>query len=322
MAQIENPASLEKMTDPAGRLVTEILIRTGLRVSDACKLPAGCLVRDGHGAAYLHYCNHKMRREAMVPVDDQLAAMIEERQRQVRERYPVGAVLFPRKTANPDATRPMPAGTYHYLLQQWLTDCSITGDLGEPTKVTAHRFRHTYASRLINNEVSQEVVRRLLDHTSHAMTARYARLADTTIRDQWERAQKVNIRGEPVQLTGDGPLGDAAWMKHNLARAKMALPNGYCGLPLQKSCPHANACLTCSLFITTAEFLPEHHRQLQATRQLTSQAHTAGQARVAQMNQAVETSLLSIISALGHGSDHSGCGTGCTCHDDGTSHAG
>jgi hypothetical protein len=36
-------------------------------------------------------------------------------------------------------------------------------------------------------------------------------------------------------------------MKHNLARAKMALPNGYCGLPLQKSCPHANACVRCSL---------------------------------------------------------------------------
>jgi hypothetical protein len=23
-----------------------------------------------------------------------------------------------------------------------------------------------------------------------------------------------------------------------------ALPNGYCGLPRQRSCPHANACLT------------------------------------------------------------------------------
>ena len=33
------------------------------------------------------------------------------------------------------------------------------------------------------------------------MTAVYARLADTTIRDQWERAQKINIRGEPVDTT-------------------------------------------------------------------------------------------------------------------------
>ena len=33
----------------------------------------------------------------------------------------------------------------------------------------------------------------------------YARLADTTIREQWERAQKINIRGEPVDTIGDGP---------------------------------------------------------------------------------------------------------------------
>ena len=53
----------------------------------------------------------------------------------------------------------------------------------------------------INHDVPQEVVRRLLDHTSHTMTAVYARLADTTIREQWERAQKINIRGEPVDTT-------------------------------------------------------------------------------------------------------------------------
>lgn len=30
-------------------------------------------------------------------------------------------------------------------------------------------------------------------------------------------------------------------MKNNLARAKMALPNGYCALPLQQKCEFANA---------------------------------------------------------------------------------
>ena len=129
---------------------------------------------------------------------------------------------------------------------------------------TSIRHQQSTPFTSFNNDVPQEVVRRLLDHTSHTMTARYARLADTTIRQHWERAQKINIRGEPVDTSTDGPLADAAWMKQNLSRAKMALPNGYCGLPLQKSCPHANACLTCPLFITTSEFLPQHHQQLDA----------------------------------------------------------
>jgi len=52
-------------------------------------------------------------------------------------------------------------------------------------------------------------VRRLLDHTSHAMTARYARLADTTIRTQWERARKIDIHGQPIDTSSDSLLRDA-----------------------------------------------------------------------------------------------------------------
>ncbi len=142
------------------------------------------------------------------------------------------------------------------------------------------------------------MVRRLLDHTSHTMTAVYARLADTTIREQWERAQKINIRGEPVDITIDGTLADGEWMEQNLARANMALPNDYCGLPLQKSCPHANACLTCPLFVTTAEFLPQYRKQLDDTRALITRAQTDGHTRLAEMNRTVETNLLTIITTL------------------------
>jgi hypothetical protein len=245
-----------------------------------------------------------------VPIDDELTAMLEEQQRRVRAQHPRSGVLLPRDTANPDGRLPIPVATFHAKLKQWLADCQITDELGRPAHVTAHRFRHTYASRMINSEVSQEVVRRLLDHTSHTMTAHYARLADATIRDQCQRAQKINIRGEPVTLPDDATLADAAWMKENLARAKMALPNGYCGLPLQKSCPHANACLTCPLFITTAEFLPQHHKQLADTRQLIARADAGGQDRMAQMNRTVETNLLTIINTLDRGHN-------CTCRHDG-----
>ena len=102
----------------------------------------------------------------------------------------------------------------------------------------------------------------------------------------------------PSTPTIDGPLADGEWMKQNLARAKMALPNGYCGLPLQKSCPHANACLTCPLFVTTAEFLPQHRKQLDDTRALIARAEADGHTRLAEMNRTVETNLLTIITTL------------------------
>lgn len=94
------------------------------------------------------------------------------------------------------------------------------------------------------------------------------------------------------------PLSDAAWMKENLGRASMALPNGYCGLPLQQSCPPANACLTCPVFITTPDFLAEHLAQLRATNRLIGEAEANGQARVVEMNQQVATNLENIITAI------------------------
>jgi hypothetical protein len=87
-------------------------------------------------------------------------------------------------------------------------------------------------------------VQRILDHDSHMMTARYARLSDTTISRHWEAARKVNINRETVTLDPGGPLAEAAWAEQRVGRATQALPNGYCGLPAVKTCAHANAPLT------------------------------------------------------------------------------
>jgi hypothetical protein len=159
-----------------------------------------------------------------------------------------------------------------------------------------------------NRDVPQEVVRRILDHDSHMMTARYARLSDTTIRRHWEAARKVNIKGETVTLDPDGPLAEAAWASQRIGRATQALPNGYCGLPAVKTCPHANACLTCPMFVTTPQFLPQHHQQRQQVIQIISAAEARGQQRLAEMNRQVLGNLDQIIAALKTPADTKGTG--------------
>jgi len=139
-------------------------------------------------------------------------------------------------------------------------------------------------------------VQKILD--SPLMTAHYARLSDKTVREHWEKARKVNAEGHSVQISPDGPLGDAAWSKHRLSRATQALPNGYCELPLVRTCPHANSCLTCPMFVTTADFLPQHHAHRQQTLQIITTAEASGHARVAEMNRQVATNLDKIITAL------------------------
>jgi hypothetical protein len=52
------------------------------------------------------------------------------------------------------------------------------------------------------------------------------------------------------------------------------------------------------MFVTTEEFLPQHHAQRQATLQIISAAEASGHARVAEMNRQVAGNLDKIIATL------------------------
>ena len=303
MAQLEDPDNLVKWKNPAYELITLILMRCGLRITDAIRLRTDCIVYDGDGAPYLRYLNHKMKREALVPIDTELAEAIAARRKVLHQKWPGAPVLFPRVIRNEDGREPVGDHTYRKALHRWLKRCDVRDEHGAPVHVVPHIFRHTLGTRLINRDVPQEVVRRILDHDSHVMTAHYARLSDTTIRRHWEAARKVNINGETISLDPDGPMAEAAWAKQRVGRATQALPNGFCGLPVQQSCPHANACLSCPMFITTAEFLPEHRQHRQQVVQIITAAEARGQQRLIEMNQQVLGNLDRIITALEDGQE-------------------
>ncbi|MFG3383344.1 tyrosine-type recombinase/integrase [Streptomyces sp. NPDC047999] len=299
MAQVEQPTNLDRWHNPDGRVLTLILMRCGLRVGDACNLAFDCIIRDADGAAYLRYLNQKMKREALVPIDEEVENEIATQQQRVLHRWPGGSRwLFPAPRMNPDGIRPLTTHSYRGQLERWLERCDVRDEHGKAVHLTPHQWRHTLGTRLINRDVPQEVVRVLLDHSSGEMTAHYARLHDTTVRRHWEKARKVNIKGESVTVDPEGPLAEATWAKQRLGRVTQALPNGYCGLPVQKVCPHANACLTCPMFVTTPEFLPQHREQRQQLLQIVSAAEARGQARVVEMNRQVIGNLEKIITGL------------------------
>jgi hypothetical protein len=57
------------------------------------------------------------------------------------------------------------------------------------------------------------------------------------------------------------------------------------------------------MFVTTAEFLPQHRAQRQQTLQIITAAEAAGQARVAEMNRQVAANLGKIITSLEDGGE-------------------
>ena len=98
-------------------------------------------------------------------------------------------------------------------------------------------------------------------------------------------------------------------MKERIARAKQALPNGYCGLPLVQTCPHPNACLSCESFLTDGSFRPVHEQQQAETRRLLEKARTQNNARLIEMLERDEHSLTRILDGLDQiETDHDGDG--------------
>jgi hypothetical protein len=300
MRQMESPANLARFPSDAGRLVLRILMECGLRLKDTRTLPFDCVTRDDADSPYLAWLNRKMAdRPAFFPISEALAGVVVEQQSRVRMQFPTGCQwLFPAANANLDGSKPIGGGGFTKQLDQWLERIDLTNATGARVRVTAHQFRHTVGTRLINRNVPQHVVQQLLDHMSSDMTAIYARLHNRTVRDHWERATKVNAAGEPVVLDPDHPLADAAWTRLTLVRAKVTLPNGYCGAPVQTDCEYANPCLDCHFFITTVDFLGQHRRQREDTRRMIDEGQQAGLARIVEKNTRTLQNLDRIIDTL------------------------
>jgi hypothetical protein len=179
-------------------------------------------------------------------------------QQRVASRWPQAHPhLFPALSGNANGQRALTYHSYRAALNGWLADCEVRDERGQPARLTPHQWRRTFACRLINRDVPQEVVRVLLDHESTQMTADYARITEQTVRRRWEQATKVNINGDRVTLDPDGPLAQVQWAKTRYGIATQTLPHGYCGLPGAKELPARQRLPDLPGVPDRPEFLPE-----------------------------------------------------------------
>jgi integrase len=301
MATLESDQALSRLPDATTRNLVVVLIETGLRLGDACLLAFDCVMVDSTGWPCLRYSNSKVATECLVPLSERAATTIAAQQTHVRSQFPAGSpLLFPRERANPDGARPYVTTTLSGRLRAWCHDIDLRDQMGHPLTVTAHRFRHTLGTRMINQGVPVHIVQHYLGHATPQMTNVYAHLHDRTMRAAFDAyaTKRVNIAGQALSYDAESPTSDAEWIKHNLARVADSLPNGYCGRPPQRDCPHPNACLTCPDFQTTPEFLPVHRAQAATNRRLIAQAQADGRFRLVTNLSRVQDSLDAIIPAL------------------------
>lgn len=248
-----------------------------------------------------------MKKEVTIPISREIVRVIQEQQHFVRQHFTQEEFnyLF---CANKGVQRPdfrpsphvMERRTLPRHLNRLAKKHNICDSYGTLWHFQTHQFRHTVGTRMINNGVPQHIIQRYLGHESPNMTAVYAQIHDQTMKEEIAKFQGkvVNVSGQVVEeINPEADTKELQWFKRNIQA--QALPNGSCALPaISQGCPHANACLTCTHFRTTSEYLAEHKQQLEKTNKIIQKAGANGWVRQAEMNEKVKANLESIISSL------------------------
>ena len=305
--QLIDPANLALLPSEQHRTLILLLAFTGLRISSIVTLPRDALEIGSDGHPYLRYLNVKLRREAVIPIGPALHEQPRRQERLLTDTLGVDGTPF-LLPSPPAGRRGSSRGEHPSRSAGCATrssaTCSQLRSATAPGGWRAGCIRIGSAtisapSRLVNEGIPLPVIQRVLDHGSIRMTARYAQLDDETVkREMASFHERVNVRGERIALPTGGPLEEAAWMKERIARAKQALPNGYCGLPLVQSCPHPNACLSCDNFLTDGSFRHIHERQIAHTQALRDRARQNENVRLVELLEGDERSLRRILEGL------------------------
>lgn len=85
-AQLETDQALDRLPDLTTRTGARILIETGLRSVDCLRLPFDPITVDESRAPYLRFFNHKLSREAIIPISERLTMQIRSQQLDLTER--------------------------------------------------------------------------------------------------------------------------------------------------------------------------------------------------------------------------------------------
>lgn len=250
----------EALADSPYRLAADALLlqrACGLRIGELLDLELDCVHEVPGQGSWLKVPLGKLDTERMVPLDEETLVLLD----RVTATRTSG-----RPVRHPRTGRPAQFLFTHHGRR--LSQNALRAELNRAATraglehVTSHQLRHTYATALVNAGVSLQALMALLGHVSAEMSLRYARLFDTTVRTEYERALDLaKSRIGPLPAGRPGlPLLEATrtvgdWKDTPTIKARLA--GGYClRAPAQAACPYANICEHCPSFRTDTGYLP------------------------------------------------------------------
>ena len=255
---------------PEIRAGIELLMDTGRRPGEICRLPFDCLALDAGGSPVLVYDNRKQARNGRrLPISRATAEVIICQQRRVRERFPAtpaaALALLPTVIGNPDGARPVSVQSLIQRHRDWIGRMAALtradGSEFAKDKIVPYCYRHTYAQRHADAGIAPDVLRDLMNHRSINATLRYYRVGEGRRRDAVDKVTALQFDRHGNRIWRDvRALLDAEHARHAISEA--AVPYGRCTEPSNVAagggaCPIRFRCAGCDHFRTDVSYLPD-----------------------------------------------------------------
>ncbi|MGA4466839.1 tyrosine-type recombinase/integrase [Bacillus bombysepticus] len=252
-----------------------LLMATGWRISDILNLRYhNCLITNSNGEYYLQGDIPKTNvKNHRVPIDQDVATIIQTMIKQTvgksttennPEKY-----LFVRTKGQRNG-KPFIAKTVQDALNRWAKRYNIVDQYGNIYHFENHAFRHTKGVELINLGMNLTHIMKWFAHSSPEMTLIYAKIADDTLRKEWEKAQekkgpllRINLdNGQVNEMEMDEDLIHWEYIRSNVEAVRV--PLGFCLASKKEGCPYVvTPCLTCPNFCTTPDNLLDFEKEIQ-----------------------------------------------------------
>lgn len=274
-----NLAVLEQRSGVGSRRMVELMMDTGRRPDEICRLPFHCLQRDSSDKPVLIYTNSKTNRpDQRLPIGETTARIIHAQQARVRAMLPdtslTSLMLFPRGDRhNPAGTEPTDSSRLSAAHRGFVTAIAhlFHGKPGAEdfcsSAIVPYAYRHTYAQRHADQGVAPDVLRELMGHGSLQTTLQYYRVTEN-------RAREAVDRVSAHQFDGSGQRafrGIASLLADEHARlrvGRVSVPFGVCTESSNvkaggQVCRYKFSCLGCGHFRSDPAHLPELASYLQ-----------------------------------------------------------
>ena len=290
-----------ELDDPFARCGLLVLRYAGLRLGELLDLELGAVVDYGAAGTWLRVPLGKLKTERSVPLDETTVAALDG---WAGARGQQRAIPHPQTGYTTDflfTEQGHRLGPWRIRsgLDRAAAKAGLLTEPGNPARVTPHRLRHTYATRLANAGMSLQALMALLGHVTPEMTLRYATLASSTLRAAYEEAMTKARPRLPVVVAGRPAVpSKVEWLQSEFLKTRVA--HGYCSRHLAAdACPYANICEQCDNFVPAPEHADVIADQLSDVRTLHHDAKDRGWDSEADRHHRVATKLERHLATLG-----------------------